>query len=160
MFYGRAATPGTAKGRCDCKPLPHRAKIGVMAQKEIEVILLRQLASYLATPVFLVDPQGTLIFYNEPAERILGLRFEETGEIAAAEWATAFAPTDENGKPLAPERLPLAVALKERRPAQASLWIQGLDQVRRHVEVTALPIVGLADRHLGALAVFHETARR
>ena len=29
-------------------------------QKEIEVILTRQLASYLATPVVQVDPEGTL----------------------------------------------------------------------------------------------------
>ena len=42
-----------------------------MAQKDIELILTRQLASYLATPVFIVDAIGTLVFYNEPAEVIL-----------------------------------------------------------------------------------------
>ena len=46
-----------------------------MAQKDVEVILMRQLASYLAVPIFLVDPAGNLIFYNEPAERLLGRRF-------------------------------------------------------------------------------------
>ena len=39
-----------------------------MPQQEIEMILVRQLASYLAMPIFIVDPQGTLVFYNEPAE--------------------------------------------------------------------------------------------
>ena len=37
-----------------------------MSQKEIEVILARQLASYLALPVFIVDLEGTLLFYNDP----------------------------------------------------------------------------------------------
>ena len=56
-----------------------------MAQYEIEVILLRQLASYLATsrcPSSSLDSRGTLAFYNEPAEIILGKRFDETGEMS------------------------------------------------------------------------------
>ena len=75
----------------------------------------RLLASYLALPIFLVDPSGTLVFYNEPAEQILGRRFEETGEMSAAEWSTIFQPTDDAGRPLAPESLPLMVALAKRR---------------------------------------------
>ena len=45
-----------------------------MGQQEIEVILSRQLFSYLMIPIFLVDPEGSLLFYNEPAETILGRR--------------------------------------------------------------------------------------
>ena len=50
-----------------------------MAQQSVEMILVRQLASYLFVPVLVVDTTGTVVFYNEPAERILGVRFEETG---------------------------------------------------------------------------------
>jgi len=64
-----------------------------MAQKAVELILMRQLASCLAVPVFLVDPEGTLLYYNEPAERLLGRRYDETGEMPASEWATMFTPT-------------------------------------------------------------------
>ena len=126
------------------------------SQKEIEVILARQLADYLAMPIFIVDPQGTLIFYNEPAERILGRRFDETGEMPVGEWSTLFEPTDEEDKPLAPDSLPLVIALTERRPAHRSFWIRGLDRVRRHIEVTAFPLIGLAERYLGAIAIFWE----
>ena len=59
-----------------------------MAQKAVELILMRQLASCLAVPVFLVDPEGTLLYYNEPAERLLGRRYDETGEMPASEWGT------------------------------------------------------------------------
>jgi PAS domain-containing protein len=127
-----------------------------MSQKEIEVILTRQLASYLAMPVFIVDSLGNLIFYNEPAEMILGLRFEETGEMPAAEWATAFMPMDEAGTPLKPEALPLMIALAERWPTHGDFYIRGLDNVRRHIEVTAFPLIGQAGRNLGAVAIFWE----
>ena len=46
-----------------------------MSSKEIEVILSRQLADSLSVPVFIVDTHGNLIFYNEPAEDILGLNY-------------------------------------------------------------------------------------
>jgi PAS domain-containing protein len=127
-----------------------------MPQQEIEMILVRQLASYLAMPIFIVDPQGTLVFYNEPAELILGRRFEETGEMPSAEWSTIFEPTDEAGKPIAPEDNPLVIALAERRPTHRVLWIRGLDKVRRHLEVTCFPLIGQARRYMGAMAIFWE----
>jgi len=127
-----------------------------MSQKEIEVILARQLVSYLALPVFIVDPQGTLLFYNEPAESVLGRRFEETGEMRISEWSTIFKPMDEHGRPIKPDSLPLAIALNERRPAHGRFWIRGLDGVLRHIEVTAVPIIGQAERYLGGIAIFWE----
>jgi PAS domain-containing protein len=128
-----------------------------MSQKAIEVILTRQLASYLATPIFLVDDTGTLVFYNEPAERVLGIRFEETGEMPASEWSVLWNATGDDGLPLAPEQIPLMIAVAERRPAHAKFWIQGLDGVRRRLETTAFPLIGQADRRLGAVGIFWET---
>ncbi len=130
-----------------------------MSQKPIELILARQLASYLAWPTFIVDPAGTLIFYNEPAERVLGLRFEETGEMPAVEWATRFTPTDDTGAPVPPEALPLSIALTRRTPAYGRLWIRGLDGVTKHIELTAFPLIDPAGRHLGGVALFWESVR-
>jgi PAS domain-containing protein len=127
-----------------------------MPQQEIEIILVRQLASYLAMPIFVVDPEGTLVFYNEPAESILGRRFEETGEMPMSEWSTIFEPTDEAGVPLAPNEVPLAIALVERRPVHRVLWLRGLDNVQRHIEATGFPLIGQANRYLGAIAIFWE----
>jgi PAS domain-containing protein len=122
----------------------------------IEVILARQLASALAMPIFIVDPAGTLVFYNESAERILGRRFDETGEMPVGEWATASAATDDAGISIPPRQLPLMVALTERRPVHGRLWVLGLDNVRRRIETTAIPLIGQAGRHLGAMAIFWE----
>src|SRR5713226_6189111 len=89
------------------------SSLALMPQKEIEVILARQLSSYLALPAFIVDPDGALLFYNDPAERILGRRFSETGVMPMAEWATLFRPTDEDGRLMRPEELPLVIAVQD-----------------------------------------------
>ena len=127
-----------------------------MSQKPIELILMRQLASSLVMPIFLVDPSGTLVYYNEPAEQILGVRFDDTGEMPASEWTTRWQPSDAEGARLVPERLPLMVALQQSRPAHGELWIQGIDGRRRHIQVTAIPLVAMSDRLLGAAAIFWE----
>jgi PAS domain S-box-containing protein len=129
-----------------------------MSQQEIEVILARQLADYLALPIFLVDQAGNMLFYNEPAEKILGYRYEETGPMPAEAWASIFQPTDEDNRPLRPEQLPLMVALQAGRPAHSGFWIRALDGILRRIYVTAFPLIGQADRHLGAVAIFWEAA--
>jgi PAS domain-containing protein len=127
-----------------------------MVAHDVELILMKQLASYLAVPIFLVDPAGTLLYYNEPAELLLGLRYDETGEMPLEEWGTVFAPTDRSGMPLAPEDLPLAIAVQQGHPAHGQISITGLDGVARHLSVTALPLVGQSNRNLGAVAIFWE----
>ena len=87
----------------------------------IQIILIRQLAGYLGIPLFLVDPKGDLLFYNEPAEVILGRRFEETGAMPAKIWSSIFTPVDEQGQPIPPENLPLMMALATQRPASQAL---------------------------------------
>lgn len=125
-----------------------------MAQKDLEVILARLLTSYLSIPAFIVDPDGTLLFYNEAAEAVLGRRFGETGELALAEWANGFEQTDESGARLNPADQPLVVAVTQRRPAHRQFWFRGFDGMRRHVEVTGLPLIGTGGRYVGAIAYF------
>lgn len=127
-----------------------------MAQREIEVILSRQLASCLSTPIFIVDNIGTMIFYNEPAERILGQRFEETGEMPPEEWLAASTATDDKGQTLPREQLPLMIAVRDGKPTHGSIWILGGDDQRRRIAITAFPLIGQAGRVLGAMAIFWE----
>src|SRR5262245_10361502 len=89
----------------------------------IEIILTRQLAEYLSVPLLLVDPKGDLLFYNEPAESILGRRFEDTGGMPAEEWSKSFTALDEQGHAIAPDDLPVMVTLTTRMPAHRRLRI-------------------------------------
>jgi PAS domain-containing protein len=131
-----------------------------MPQQEIELILSRHWASNLNTPIFLVDTEGDLLYYNESAEPILGRRFSETGPMNADEWSVIFLITNEQHQLLEPEELPLTIALRERRPVHMRIWIAGLDNIRRLIQTTCFPIIGQADRFLGALALFWEIERR
>jgi PAS domain-containing protein len=127
-----------------------------MTQQEIEIILSRHLAEYLAMPMFIVDPAGGLVFYNEPAEKVLGYRYDETGPMPAGEWSTIFKPMDEHGQPIEPEELPLMIAMMQKHPAHRNFWIEGMDGALRQIEVTAFPLIAQAERFLGAVAIFWE----
>ena len=127
-----------------------------MAQQPIELILLRQWASFLALPVFITDGAGNLLFYNEPAELLLGRRYDEAGEMPVEQLAGLFATESEEGSPLPSADLPLSVALETRRPAHRRFRMRGLDGAWRIIEVTAFPVEGQGERHLGAVAIFWE----
>ncbi len=122
----------------------------------IQIILTRQLAAYLSVPLFLVDPKAKLLFYNEPAEAILGKRFDETGAMALEEWWSAFTRSDDEGKPIQPEDHPLMITLTEKRPTYKRYHTRGLNGVTRRIEVTSIPIIGLQGDLLGAVALFWE----
>ena len=130
-----------------------------MSQQEVETILARHLAEYLAMPIFIVNPAGDLIFYNEPAEVILGTRYNETGVMPASEWTTVFHPVDQQGNPIPGAELPLSIALSQRCPAHKDFRIRGLDGTLREIEVTAFPLIGQAGRFLGGIAIFWEIGK-
>lgn len=128
-----------------------------MTGPPIEIVLVKQVAGYLAMPVFLVDEDGTLAYYNEPAEVLLGQRYEETGQIPLDVWGKLWTPTHPDGRPLAPDELPVAVAVRDRRPVQGVVSIRGLDGIDRELTITALPLEASDGSHLGVFAIFWET---
>mgnify|MGYP003624899106 FL=1 len=125
-----------------------------MSAHEIEIILSRQLADSLTVPVFIVNPEGTLIFYNEPAEKILGKKFEDTGPMPVDDWGTSFFPQDEDGNDLAPEELPLVQTIKNKVPAHKTFWIKALNGKYTKISVTSIPIIGRSKKFSGAMAIF------
>lgn len=128
-----------------------------MAQQPVEAILVRQLAGYLSVPMLIMDPAGTVVFYNEPAERILGVRFEETGRISSEEADRLIELSDDPAAGPEDAGRPVVTALQERRPAHARRWLlRRGDRVRLPVEITAFPLIGQEERLLGAVAMFWE----
>ena len=125
-----------------------------MAAPGIEIILNRQLADCLSVPVFIVDPKGTLLFYNEPAEQILGKRYDETGEMKVSQWSTMFTPMDKDGKRIPRKNLPLVKTIQTQKPAHGTLWIKSLDGRIYHISITAYPIIGRSKQFSGAVAIF------
>jgi PAS domain-containing protein len=123
-------------------------------QLPIELILVRQLAGYLATPVFVIDDAARLVYYNEAAEELLGRRFDDTTLMGQDEWLSAFAPREVDGRPFTPADDPLLSSLADGRERHRSMAITGLDGHDRRIEATLMPLVGQAGRVLGAVAIF------
>lgn len=125
-------------------------------QQPLELILLRQVASYLAVAMWMMDESGDLIYYNEPAEALLGVHFDDVGTIRAEQLVGMWQVTDPYGNDIADADFPVVVALTKRMPAHRVVRFRGMDGVWREVEVTAIPIEGQGGRFLGVLATFWE----
>lgn len=128
-----------------------------MSAPPIELVLLKQVAGYLAMPVFVVDEEGALEYYNEPAEEVLGQRYEETGQIPLETWVNLWSPMDSDGRRLPLDEVPLPKAVRTRRPVIGSVTIRLPDGRLRDITITALPLEGSDGSHLGAFAIFWET---
>ena len=122
--------------------------------KDLVLILARELASNVSTPILVVDALGTLVYFNEAAEKILGQSFQETGELTAEQLIKTFRPQRPDGTPMPPDEMPLVTAAARRQPDHAPLILTGVDGRSHHVEATAFPLLSYADNLVGAVAVF------
>lgn len=125
-----------------------------MPQRDIGLILMRQLASGMAVPMLIADETGDLLFFNEPAEVLLGQRFDEVGDMPLERRRKILAFRDEQGNPVPDDQPPLVVALRERRPVHRRVWMRGFDGRDRAIEVTAFPLVGGGGHLIGGVAMF------
>jgi len=126
--------------------------------RPVELLLMRQLASYLTTAFILVGPDESLIFFNEPAERLIGRRFEEAEAMDLEEWSARLDAADEHGQPIAPDERPMVVAQRSQRPVHRRYSIRAFDGARQPIEGLAFPLVGERSRQLGSVGIFWEVA--
>jgi PAS domain-containing protein len=127
-----------------------------MTGGSLETVLTRQLASYLAVPILVVDRNLDLVFFNESAEPLLGRRFDETGGVGRGEWSTVFRTVDARGAEIPPEERPLVIAIDQRKPAHRRFGLTGLDGVARSIEGIAFPLETLEAGLVGAVGIFWE----
>lgn len=121
-------------------------------EQPLELVLARNLVSILSLAALLIDVEGRIVFFNEAAAEVMGGPFEELGTMTREEWNSRYGPFDEQGAPLAAEELPLAVAIREGRPAYACLRVRGENGLVE-IEAGALPLLGPAGYH-GAMIFF------
>jgi PAS domain-containing protein len=121
-----------------------------MPNQEIEFILARQLSEFLSSPIAIVDHDGRMIYYNESAEFILGKKFNESGEIESREWDERF--YDENKENTVKMLdLPFLKVLSGRTIIEGEYWIRSFEEIEQKVRFICIPLVGMAQRELGAL---------
>jgi PAS domain-containing protein len=126
------------------------------AQKSLPLILAREFASNVATPLSILDEHGTLVFFNEPAERIIGRTHAELGDLSEQEWRALFPAERPDGSPVAVEKTPTAVARRLLRPTHETLVYTMLDGQRHTLSVTAIPLLERGEELAGVVVVFWE----
>ena len=122
--------------------------------KHLVLILVREFASNLATPMLIADAEGTLVYYNDAAEDVIGRPFSEVGELPVDEFTTSFEPRTEDDEPLDPDERPVRIALDQRRAEHQRFTITSRDGLEREVSVTAFPLFAHADEFVGVVGIF------
>jgi PAS domain-containing protein len=122
-------------------------------QRPVELILARSLIATLTTPCFLVDEEGIVVFFNDAASVLLGVRFEEVGRMGPDQWGTQFGPYDEGGERVPLERMPLTIALRHGRPSTARYRIHSVKGVEHDIEAAGVPILTMEGTR-GAMVFF------
>ena len=109
-------------------------------QKDVVLILARELASNIATPMLVLDETGTIVFFNEAAERILGATFESVGEVSPDEYDAKWATTDPDGNEISLRHGPMARVVSDHTPAHRVIRVRGLDGAWHLIETTVYPL--------------------
>src|SRR6185295_20064057 len=95
--------------------------------KSLPLILARELAANLATPMFLMDAGGMLVFYNDAAALLLGKPFAELGEIPAGEFGAVLELATPDGEIVRRRDSPAGIAFFQQRPAHATVVATAYD---------------------------------
>jgi PAS domain-containing protein len=125
-------------------------------QKPIELILARSLLDSLSTPGYLIDLDGTIVYYNDAVARIAGISFEETGPMAAEDWGPAFGPFDEQERRIPFDDHPLVAKVRAGRAGHHLERFRTADGTEYKVDVSAIPLRGTTGFE-GALVFFWPT---
>lgn len=131
-----------------------------MPQQDVELILVRQLAETVSVAMLVVDADNDLVYFNEPAGRLIGRSFDEVSALSADERIRLFDYRDVGGDPVPVDRLPLVVAIRDGRPAHLRFVARALDGTVRDIEVTAFPLTAPGGHRVGAVALIWEAAAR
>jgi PAS domain-containing protein len=127
---------------------------GPSHQRPIELILLRELARRLSTPVTLYDAGGRLAYLNRAAEVLFAVDYEELGEITLAEAVAIIRPTDTHGVPIPVEHMPTGIALGQQVAQQANMWVHDQNGKAHRVANTSIPLRGQGGGALGAMSIW------
>lgn len=128
--------------------------MAAVKQRNVALILARELAVNLATPMWIFDEDGELVYFNEHVAELLGAP-SDIG-VARLEELGTFQPTDLDGTPIPMDELPSAIAIKKRMPAHRNIKIVAADGQSKTLSVTAYPLFARDRKFVGSVAVFWE----
>jgi phosphoserine phosphatase RsbU/P len=117
---------------------------------------LQAIINSVADGIVVADKNGSLLSFNQAAERILGIGSKE---IAMADWSSVYGCYQSDKKtPYLPEQLPLARALRGEQVNKELIFIRNpLRPEGLWINISASPIINKNDNSIsGATAVFKD----
>ena len=127
----------------------------LVRQRNVALILARELAVNVSTPMWIWDETGELVYYNEHVQELLGSAHSDIGLVRLDE-LPQLDPRDLTGEPIDVNELPAAIATRSKRPAHRDVLITALDGSRKAVSATAFPLFARGGEFVGAVSVFWE----
>ncbi len=124
--------------------------------KSLVLIRAKHLAESVTTPTFIADREGTLIFYNEAAEALLGRPFSDSGPMPAAEWGESFNIRSRDDSPFPLDAMPGWMEVQQHRPALGHLKFSNASGEDHLIAVCAVPLFTSQEQFEGAIVVFWE----
>jgi PAS domain S-box-containing protein len=106
-------------------------------EAEEQRALLERIIAQSGDGIIMADAQGVLRLLNPEAERQHG---QPLREVTVLEWVETYGLSDESGRPLRLEEVPLYRALQGEFVRDQHLWIRRPDGTRRPISVTAGPL--------------------
>lgn len=128
------------------------------ALKSLVLIRAKHLAESIATPSFLADREGNLIFYNEGAETVVGRSFVDVGRLSPSEWRDKLDVRARDGSPFPLEAMPGWMQVQQHRPDLGHIRFKAFDGTDRFIATCAIPLFTSPDQFEGALIIFWEEA--
>jgi PAS domain-containing protein len=122
-------------------------------QRNLVLILARAFAAQLATAVFLLDPEGTIIYYNEAGERLTGRPFIEGAGERIDEWMSRTRPRDAEGIDVGVQDLPLGTTMLKQEPAHGIVIFTTADGADRRIETATFPLFAHTEDLVGSFTL-------
>lgn len=121
----------------------------VLKNYSIELILLRQLSAYLGVAIVYINPDGLVVFYNEPTGLLLKRPIREMEDMI--HWSEFFKVSD----PIVKSEFPVWRVLSNKKPVVGQH--KGLlEDIEKPLYLCAIPMIGLGGRFLGVVAMLWE----
>jgi PAS domain-containing protein len=124
--------------------------------KSLVLIRAKHLAESVTTPMFLIDNEGNMIFFNEAAEAKVGRPFADVGQIPVTEWQEQFRVRGLDDTPFPLEAMPGWMQLQKERSGVGHVLFTSFDGRDLYIAVCALPLFSGPDQFEGALVLFWE----
>jgi PAS domain S-box-containing protein len=127
------------------------------AEAEEQRALLEGIISQSGDAIIVADAQGVLRLFNPEAERQHGMALQE---VHLSRWVELYGQTDEEGRPLPLERVPLYRALQGESVRDEAIWLRRPDGTRLPIAITARPLRRPDGSPGGAVASARDVALR